>query len=570
MAFADAAPFAEFCEITPNATGFAARDGCLRWNVSPGPPIHVGDEFRVAWRLVFGSNRTEIGSSCTGAAHYLPLFESRLEPAKDRMTLAGPGGRSWELIADPASPGTYRSRDGEIEARSAQGKVIEVRNNHGWRLRYEDLRLAQMISPRGAMLQWERKGGLVRRLSSPKFGVLLRATYDDAGSLTGLDYKSRGGETIRVSFGYAAFHVLTPAEKNPQNVGSKRVLASLRSTAGYLSEWRWDCGANSDSIRADWERTEYTGRSRRDELQWASISGWIQADGAGSYQITPRDKDSAGCPDIVHLLPDGRRENWHYDPKTGRQERTRMDGSIEIDEVDMTPGPTFGKRLQFSRINPVGVEIGKYRAEYDGDGRLTRELQFDGSERLLSWEPDGYREELRDRQGNPYRWGHFDSQGRVLEYRWSHGQVTTITYRDDGGSHMTRTNGGNTLNFIKDRNDDVLERIYQDGRRDIYTYSEPGRAATMLDREGKSWRYVWQGDRRTEEWCEGILRSKIFFDPDSRHWLNVSADDAGKIRYIFDVSQPKVFRGAELEAAKARMAELFHEARERQQKAPAP
>ena len=134
-------------------------------------------------------------------------------------------------------------------------------------------------------------------------------------------------------------------------------------------------------------------------------------------------------------------------------------------------------------IDPRGVKVA--RNEYDDNGRIIAHIDAEGNRIEYSHDLDAKQEIIKDRLGNITVIS-YDDNGNVISKTDAMGNTTTYTY-DENGNMLTETDAlGNTTTYTYDSNNNMLSSTDSMGNKTEYTYNSKGQLLTKTDPLGNT------------------------------------------------------------------------------------
>jgi len=134
-------------------------------------------------------------------------------------------------------------------------------------------------------------------------------------------------------------------------------------------------------------------------------------------------------------------------------------------------------------IDPRGVKVA--RNEYDDNGRIIAHIDAEGNRIEYDHDLEGKQEIIRDRMGNITVIS-YDDNGNILSKTDPMGNTTTYSY-DERGNVLSETDAlGNTTTYTYDSNNNLSSITDAMGNKTEYTYNSRGQMLTETDPMGNT------------------------------------------------------------------------------------
>jgi len=550
-----------FFDPALNGGGACDQWGYVRYSMACAEEILVGTEFTIPIRFEFTSNPSYTDPSCMGAFCRFPLLESSVVLKGDEMIANLPGGLPLPLHRDPANAKRFVSDNKATVGELKDGDVIELHESKGWTLRYRASKIAELISPKGAVVRWVTEKGRVKSLVGPA-GVLMELSYRPDGLLEEFHYVPLRGQNFFTRLTYDTTPKIVQENDQPKQDGVVPTLASIFDSWGNRAETAFKASDDFKTLEGSYDTMKLNGKPNHEFFRWSTATRFIIADDVFTYEVIPASAAPGAQARITRRYPDGRNMISSWDSKSGEFKVMFSDGATKIERRSIKKDASYGRVLERREIRPAGTDRIDYRADYDDQGRIIHE----SDPKLVKdykYLPASTELEQHDVAGNFLAKQILNTDGRILRFQTS--EFTAVhEYLADGKMRAVHTaKNGDVTTSIFNVFDDLLERTFPDGSRESHTYSAPGNRSSSVDRKGSRWFYESRNDHLTTVWKDGVLNYAVVYDSDQRRWMGVQVGDDGKVSRIRSMQTGKDLAGKELEDNKAKAAELFEAARQR-------
>jgi RHS repeat-associated protein len=163
--------------------------------------------------------------------------------------------------------------------------------------------------------------------------------------------------------------------------------------------------------------------------------------------------------------------------------------SVVVDPEGHITRFKYGPNHYLSEIvDPRGVKA--VRTEYDGDGRMVRQINANGDTLAMNHDVANNREEVVDFNGNQTSFT-YDAHGNVLSKTDDQGQTWTYEYDALHQLIATYEPGGSVKRSSYDANGNEIASTDELNQTTYRTYTSAGKLATMTDALGRTTRYTY-------------------------------------------------------------------------------
>lgn len=418
--------------------------------------------------------------------------ESRLVRWKDRFremkfTYQGTGQLSSRTDAGATMCFEYDDEEQLVGIVNEHGKLFQIRRD-------EEGQIVETTGFDGCKRSYARDArGLVTRVE--RAGQFSEYDYDSTGRVIEAQHSDGGFEGYR----YRAGGVLESAWNH------ESTLAFERDACGRVTREQSGDRHIVSEYDASGRRTSFRSSFGAELAFERDAAGRLRriVERASGFEVR-YERDALGFI-LERSLPDGSRYVWQREarglPSSMRHEAA---GGTVLREIRYE----YDLRGRLRRSTESPGAVADYR--YDGRGNLAWRKATDGSYQLRMPDAVGHhflRDDRRDRE--------YGAAGQLLTRSGTDGEVVS---RYDAGGQLVerREHGGRVWRYAWNAVGLLRCVVRPDGSEIMFGYDAFGRR-TWKRSEGRTTRFLWDGERMLHEYVEGESTTTWLYDPDEGH-----------------------------------------------------
>lgn len=324
--------------------------------------VDLGNDLKLPLIVNFRSNR-ESSSPYLGQGWLLALLESNIfQVDENKFMMVQPDGlQRWFWRDKPGS--TTLDGQGRWKA-EIKGNTITAWATCGWKLSYNKGRIASITTPKSRKLEFVRSGAvnLVTEIRENGAAVLRVETDSRTNKVSGLAFNN---QHIGIEL---ADKPRVEALNGRNLIGMMdKSLNKLMLPGGTARSYEF---AVNDKIQPTLKITNKADKERL--FTWNPTTKQIASDNDWTYKITGANALANAA--IGRTNVKKQTEYWFLDEAKGQETTQDIDG-IKNTTSWFTSGVLVGK-IRKKETTENGTQITAYRAAYDDEGHLIRELHY--------------------------------------------------------------------------------------------------------------------------------------------------------------------------------------------------
>ncbi len=386
--------------------------------------VDFGNGLRLPVIINFRSDRNS-SSSYLGSGWSLPLVESFIYPVNERnFVMVG---------VDGANRYFYRKNSQDTILKDKAGWAAEIKDDTitawaecGWKYTFKNGKVMSIQTPGGRTLDYLYSGDRVTGIREGGNEVVKMIVNPTDKKATGMEFNNR-----RIQFELRDRSII-------RNAAGNNPVTETALTLNKVTEWKVEPREYIFGVN---EKNQLTLQIGDRLITWNPETKRIISDGGWTYEISINtDKEVFANAAIKRTNSKGESEFWHKDNAKGTEEVQGIDGVSEV-TMRFTSGNLMGKVRKIQRITKEGEKKDIFRATYDEQGKVLREVLEDGSRNEYEYAANGDKIQKRMKDGNFQFKRIFSADGKTLTVEDASGKTEQVFFDDKDRDTKTLING---------------------------------------------------------------------------------------------------------------------------------